>query len=166
MESIRVLLGRDIYERDDEESRKLLEYNSLEKWVSEDTAPVFLWHTVTDDLVPVENSIMFERALREKGVPHAMHLYSSGQHGLSSADEEWASRRSDDLWCTDQTGRVLKAVEEGKISAPEDEIEFAKGEYADYVNRGPAPRTANKEVSNWCSEAIDFLHHIWKLNDT
>ena len=165
-ESIQALLGRDIYDRDDEESRRLLEYNSLEKWVEADTAPVFLWHTVTDELVPVENSIIFEAALREKGVPHAMHLYSEGQHGLSSADEEWILRRSDDLWCTDQTGRLLDAVRRGEISVTEEEFREAEENYLDYVNRGPMPRKGSEEVSNWCAEAIAFLHHIWEASDT
>ena len=33
------------------------EYFSLDKHVSQDTCPAFLWHTMEDDCVPVENSI-------------------------------------------------------------------------------------------------------------
>lgn len=61
---------------------------SLELQVSKDTPPVFLWHTVTDDCVPVENSLLFFHALRRHGVSVEMHLYPVGGHGLSLANEE------------------------------------------------------------------------------
>ena len=35
----------------------------------------FLWHTVTDDCVPVENSLLFFNALRKFEIPVEMHLY-------------------------------------------------------------------------------------------
>jgi len=43
---------------------------------------VFLWHTVEDKAVPVENSLMFAQALREAGVPFDLHLYEKGRHGI------------------------------------------------------------------------------------
>ena len=48
--------------------------------------PVFLWHTVADEAVPVENSLMFMTALQRAKVPFEAHLYPDGQHGLSLGD--------------------------------------------------------------------------------
>ena len=61
---------------------------SLEKHVSADTPPTFLWHTAEDHSVPVENSLMFATALKRWGVPFEMHIYPFGEHGLSLATEE------------------------------------------------------------------------------
>lgn len=64
------------------------DFFSLEKHVSPDTPPTFLWHTASDDSVPVENSLMFASALRRCRVPFELHVYPFGEHGLSLATEE------------------------------------------------------------------------------
>ena len=63
-----------------------LEALSLENQVSGDTPPAFLWHTFTDDAVPVENSLMFVNAMRRAGVGTELHIYPEGGHGLSLAN--------------------------------------------------------------------------------
>lgn len=72
---------------------------SLEALVDADTPPAFLWHTLDDETVPVENMLLLEAALRRAGVPHEVHLFPSGVHGLSLADYETsdpaAGRRPD-----------------------------------------------------------------------
>lgn len=60
---------------------------SLEKQVTEETVPTFLWHTWEDDAVPVENSLLFAAALRRAGVSCEMHIYEKGGHGLALCDE-------------------------------------------------------------------------------
>lgn len=60
---------------------------SLERCVTADVLPVFLWHTATDPSVPVENALLFTAALRRAGVPFELHVYSVGGHGLSLATE-------------------------------------------------------------------------------
>lgn len=61
---------------------------SLDGLVREDMPPVFLWHTRSDEAVPVRNSLILARALEERNVEFAMHIYRSGCHGLSTADEQ------------------------------------------------------------------------------
>lgn len=61
---------------------------SLETLVDADTPPMFLWHTLTDATVPVENTLLLEAALRKAGVPHEVHLFPHGVHGLALADFE------------------------------------------------------------------------------
>jgi acetyl esterase/lipase len=47
-----------------------------------DTPLAFLWHTVTDDAVPVENSIEYTMALKKLNIPVELHLFPKGCHGL------------------------------------------------------------------------------------
>ena len=60
---------------------------SLERLVSKDTPKTFLWHTFDDDVVPVENSLLFASSLRKNNIPFELHIYPSGVHGLSLANE-------------------------------------------------------------------------------
>jgi acetyl esterase/lipase len=63
-------------------SADLLHLLSNETQVTSATPPCFLWHTVEDKAVPVENSLLFASALRRDGVPFALHVYEKGGHGL------------------------------------------------------------------------------------
>lgn len=67
---------------------ELLESVSLEKLVTKDCPPTFLWHTWEDELVPVENSLLFAQALRRNGISCEMHLYAHGRHGSGLANRE------------------------------------------------------------------------------
>ncbi|MFS4447871.1 alpha/beta hydrolase [Maribacter sp. 2307UL18-2] len=63
----------------------LVDHFSNEKRVTESTPPTFLFHATDDTAVPVENSLLFYSALKEKGVPATMHIYPEGGHGFSLA---------------------------------------------------------------------------------
>jgi acetyl esterase/lipase len=80
---LNVLGNTETYTRDDV---------SLEKHVTADVPPVFLWHTYEDGCVPCENSLRFTEACRKAGVPVELHLFRRGGHGLSlaSAETSWA----------------------------------------------------------------------------
>ncbi|HIZ20082.1 MAG TPA: alpha/beta hydrolase [Firmicutes bacterium] len=71
-----------------ERYEECLELASLEKQVTADTPPAFLWHTWDDDAVPVENSLLLAAALRRRQIPLEMHILASGPHGLALATEE------------------------------------------------------------------------------
>jgi len=66
----------------------LINEMSLETQVSEKTPPAFIWHTVEDKSVPVENSLLFASALQKHKVPFELHVYPYGPHGLSLANKE------------------------------------------------------------------------------
>lgn len=68
------------------------EYFSLDKHVSEKTPPAFIWHTVPDDCVPVENSLKLASAMSKAGVSFEAHLFPRGGHGMSVCTEESGSR--------------------------------------------------------------------------
>ena len=65
--------------------------------MSDKTPKTFLLHTFDDDVVPVENSLMFANALREKNIPFELHIYPNGVHGLSLCDESTANKNNDNL---------------------------------------------------------------------
>lgn len=66
---------------------ELAEELSVEKRVTKDTPPCFIWHTLDDDTVPVENSFLMVSALKRAGVPAELHVFPKGEHGLSLAGE-------------------------------------------------------------------------------
>ncbi|EOS52038.1 hypothetical protein C809_00797 [Lachnospiraceae bacterium MD335] len=61
---------------------------SLENQVTDKVPPVFMWHTCEDASVPLENSLLFAKALREAGVSFEYHVFPHGIHGLSLATQE------------------------------------------------------------------------------
>lgn len=61
---------------------------SLEKHVTCETPPAFLWHTASDESVPVENSLYMAAALAEHKIPFEMHVFPFGPHGMSLASDE------------------------------------------------------------------------------
>lgn len=77
MGSFQMLLGEN-YEA---EAKKV----SIEKQVTEAMPPCFMWHTMEDNTVPVENSLMLTAALRKAKVPAELHIFPEGEHGLSLA---------------------------------------------------------------------------------
>ena len=65
-----------------------LEYWCLETQVKENTPPAFLWHTMEDTCVPVENSILMLSALHQNGVSCEAHFFPHGDHGRSMCTAE------------------------------------------------------------------------------
>lgn len=61
---------------------------SIEKRVSKESAPAFIWHTFEDTCVPVENSLLLASAYRSAGVPFSLHIFEKGWHGLSVCTAE------------------------------------------------------------------------------
>ena len=89
---------------DQENDPKKRELVSMEKQVTKEFPPVFIWHTFTDSAVPVLNSIMFAKALAENNVLTQMHIYPEGTHGLSlgnhlvMADEDPSYKHESSEW--------------------------------------------------------------------
>ena len=66
----------------------LRELLSLEKQVTGDMPPSFLWHCVGDESVPVENSLLLAEAMQRAGVAYECHLFAGGAHGISMCNQE------------------------------------------------------------------------------
>jgi len=81
-------------------SPELIKLYSNELQVTKETPPTFIFHTMTDATVPVENAMLFASALRKNGVPFEFHLYEQGSHGVGLAPTNpylasWAARCAD-----------------------------------------------------------------------
>lgn len=61
---------------------------SVEERVDKKSSPAFIWHTVEDDHVPVENSLYLASAYRKANVPFSLHLFEKGRHGLCLCNDE------------------------------------------------------------------------------
>ena len=81
---------------------------SLEKQVTKDTCPCFIWHTYADSLVPAENSLLFEKALAEAGITRELHIFATGHHGQSLATEYW---KSGNYYADDVLSQFRAAIE-------------------------------------------------------
>ena len=62
------------------------DFFSLEKNVTPEMPPIFLWHTAEDTVVPVENSLAMASALAKNNVPVELHIYPYGPHGQGQAN--------------------------------------------------------------------------------
>lgn len=65
---------------------QMLKY-SVDLQVTAQTPPAFIWHTATDQIVPVDHSLRYARALAKYAVPFTLHIYPEGQHGLATVDD-------------------------------------------------------------------------------
>ena len=74
--------------RDEWENEELAMLFSNEEHVTSDTPPCFLWHTATDDVVPVKNSLALAEALSANKVYFEMHIFPVGCHGLGLAKDK------------------------------------------------------------------------------
>ncbi|HZX57223.1 MAG TPA: alpha/beta hydrolase [Mucilaginibacter sp.] len=63
-------------------SAAALESYSNEKQVTANTPPTFLVHAEDDDVVPVQNSLLFYDALVKNKVKAEMHIFQEGGHGF------------------------------------------------------------------------------------
>ena len=93
--SRRNLLGDD-WAKD----KDLLRDLSPDQKVSPETPPAFLFHTVDDPGVKVENSLLYAAALRDHQIPHEVHLYEHGPHGVGLARESPRADRNDPVLAT------------------------------------------------------------------
>ena len=73
-----ILLGEDA-------SPELRRSTSLDSLVTPASPPFFVWHTAEDAYVPPEHTYRLASALAASGVPHAVHVFAHGPHGLGLA---------------------------------------------------------------------------------
>lgn len=96
------------------------------KFVDKHTPPCFVFATCSDDVVPVQNSVDFCRALADAKVSFESHIYAYGPHGFSTGvsavhnrNTPLCSRVPD--WVEDSIGflrDVLGDFGDGKMTDP------------------------------------------------
>lgn len=82
--SARTLAGTD---------ERLLQYFSNDKYVNAETPLTFMVHANDDQVVPVQNSILFNQALVKAKAKGELHIYQAGGHGFGmqnkTTTENW-----------------------------------------------------------------------------
>jgi acetyl esterase/lipase len=84
-------------------SPDLIKELSNELQVTKETPPCFIFHTVEDKVVPVENSLNFANALQNAGVSFDLHIYEKGPHGMGLGFRVYSPYEPDKLhpWTKD-----------------------------------------------------------------
>ena len=153
--SIWALVGQNASEEEKE-------YFSLEKQVKENTPPCFIWQTLNDNLVPVENSYLFANALREKGIYYAQYVFPSGFHGLSVPNEKFFEGKFEEF-TMDQVMRAVAAVKRGEgIDVSEQRVQELKEQFADDKENEapempPDPASLFADVRHWPDLAMEWM---------
>ncbi len=83
-----------------------------ELFVTKDTPPTFMYHTATDQTVPVQQALGFFNALIKAGVPAEIHVFANGPHGTGlghsdAALDQWPNLM--EIWLRSQ-GLLSKAA--------------------------------------------------------
>ena len=101
-----ILLGEDA-------SPQLRRSTSLDSLVTPQSPPFFVWHTAADPYVPPEHTYRFAAALAASDVPHAVHMFTHGPHGLGLAEDAGEAA----IWTTLAKAWILEqAVPPGRFS--------------------------------------------------
>jgi len=159
-ESMQALLGNTPSEAE-------LDYAANEMHVSEQTPPCFLWHTVNDESVPVENSLLFAQACKQHGVSVALHLFSDGPHGLATADDYWLKESWKPDYVSEQAFVVLEQIKNGTIQSVQHNefldayLTHGRKAVTDHFIYGKEPIP---EVAVWPEIAYSWLVKQFRLN--
>ena len=76
--------------------RNLYARYSEELEVNKETPKVFLWHTFSDEAVPIYNSLYLLEALKKNNINFEAHIFPMGHHGLGLASKD-SARDSNDI---------------------------------------------------------------------
>ncbi len=155
-----------------ESERNLL---SLEHHIHAQMPPCFIWHTLYDSVVPVQNSFLFVQACQQAQVPCEAQFYPKGEHGLSVATQAWEDEAYDGAhYVLTQMHSDLRAAQKADAQAVPPEFgdlqscttqEFLarflahKQTLGIQNHRQPQPR--DPAVAQWVATAIGFLNKVW-----
>lgn len=153
-------------------SQSDLDYMSLEKHVSIDSPPTFLWHTVPDVTAPLENSLLYAQACRRNGVPFELHIFGNGKHGISLANEEWAKGEYQGDYCTQQYYETIKYLVHNQKGIPKqfEQIRFDKDDkdaqlhFAEIIRRSRTQCLADSGISIWPSLVEKWMNKLFMSN--
>ena len=77
--SFQNLLGKPFDELTADERKRF----SLETAVDENSAPMFIWHTAEDRIVPLDGTLLLIQAAKDAGVNVSAHIYPYGPHAIA-----------------------------------------------------------------------------------
>ena len=80
VEKVQHIMNYVLYQSDFP-SQKDVEKVNLINYISQDTVPMFLWHSIDDQVIDAGNSTRFISKLLEYGISAEYHLFGHGEHG-------------------------------------------------------------------------------------
>lgn len=130
-------------------------YMSVEKNVSPDMPPCFIWHTATDSEVSVQNSMKLADACFKNKVLYACHIFSEGEHGMALADSSVDSRDGEADYVFEQQECIMREMENGRLALSDEQKAALKRVLSlrnpDYIC------TENRQISKWTEMVMDWL---------
>ncbi|MEO3728825.1 alpha/beta hydrolase [Lactiplantibacillus plantarum] len=63
---------------------------AADQHVNSDNQPTFIWTTADDPIVPATNTLAYATALATAKIPHELHVFKHGPHGLALANAQTA----------------------------------------------------------------------------
>lgn len=75
-----------IYGMKDHYSDEEIHRYMAKELIGNQTPPTFLFHSITDPMVPVRESVEYAQELDKAGIPYELHLFGTGAHAYSIAD--------------------------------------------------------------------------------
>jgi acetyl esterase/lipase len=112
-----ILLGEDA-------TPELRKATSLDALVTPSAPPFFIWHTAEDIYVPPEHTYRLAASLATHEVPHAVHVFAHGPHGLGLAEgvtdtETWTTLAA--AWIKEQmTGNAATSGRAKEVKGARD----------------------------------------------
>lgn len=83
---------------------------SLDRTVTKNSSPMFVWHTAEDDIVPPEGSLRLGLSLINAGVPFRLSMFPYGPHGVALAND--ITRCGNDAWVQPIAERWMDEADE------------------------------------------------------
>lgn len=88
---------------------------SLDRYVTPNTPPTFIFAARDDGCVPIKNSLIYADKLDENGVGFELHIFSHGDHGFSLAndtvcDKHWLKICRQNSYWLDRSAEWLKEI--------------------------------------------------------
>ncbi|MBS6118066.1 MAG: alpha/beta hydrolase [Clostridiales bacterium] len=151
-DSMEALLGKH-------PSEEMMSYMSVEKHITSCTPPSFVWQMSEDEVVSVQNSILYVQGCIEKGVEVAYRLYTGKGHSLSTADRAWEEGEFGKFYTLKQMNMVLEAGKRGEVRIGEEALKISK-----MVKEWTKPQNhyvyRDEDVKNWTRDVIKWLQKI------
>lgn len=121
-----------------------------EKHVTSNTPPCFIWHTQSDNLISVQNSYIFANTCHENHINYCLHIFSSGNHGMSTADSDWSCGNLGKPYTMLQAECLLAQAETTTDILSDQEIHELRIKIADNTtSSNPWLGAPNQEVAQW-----------------
>ncbi len=150
-----------------EPTEEEVEFMSLERQVSDQTPPSFLWHCVDDTSVPYENSIAFANNLGKCGIQFELHIFPYGAHGVSTVDDAWIGMSYDVNHPTYELMRKLmeRKIKQGDVNFTSEGINNLKvnsvEEFLEIQRRDRGFKDIStpeyKHISKWVELVLEWL---------